>query len=205
LLRAHGIPLCGWDWESWRPTLSRRRSRRPPSVSVWRSMNPIPDELYSRFTRRARPLSARYTTVTHVRRRTQRDLRLRVCPSRGGCPVSAQAVEPEAETRRRHAAQLPAGVAALVTLGRAPRGRSSGTTLEYPEADALTWGKGSSDWTRTSNPSVNSRMLCRLSYGGPPCPVRRGAGREHGTARGPPPIPTGWGRMGPPTTSEENT
>jgi hypothetical protein len=24
----------------------------------------------------------------------------------------------------------------------------------------------SSDWTRTSNPSVNSRMLCRLSYGG---------------------------------------
>jgi hypothetical protein len=133
-------------------------------------MNPIPDELYSRFTRRARPLSARYTTVTHVRRRTQRDLRLRVCPSRGGCPVSAQAVEPEAETRRRHAAQLPAGVAALVTLGRAPRGRSSGTTLEYPEADALTWGKGSSDWTRTSNPSVNSRMLCQLSYRGPSSP-----------------------------------
>ena len=32
---------------------------------------------------------------------------------------------------------------------------------------ALTWEKGSSDWTRTSNPAINSRMLCRLSYGGP--------------------------------------
>ena len=26
---------------------------------------------------------------------------------------------------------------------------------------------GSSDWTRTSNPAINSRMLCQLSYGGP--------------------------------------
>ena len=25
----------------------------------------------------------------------------------------------------------------------------------------------SSDWTRTSNPAINSRMLCQLSYGGP--------------------------------------
>ena len=25
---------------------------------------------------------------------------------------------------------------------------------------------GSPDWTRTSNPSINSRMLCQLSYGG---------------------------------------
>ena len=25
---------------------------------------------------------------------------------------------------------------------------------------------GSTDWTRTSNPPVNSRMLCQLSYGG---------------------------------------
>jgi hypothetical protein len=24
----------------------------------------------------------------------------------------------------------------------------------------------SPDWTRTSNPSINSRMLCQLSYGG---------------------------------------
>jgi hypothetical protein len=28
-----------------------------------------------------------------------------------------------------------------------------------------TWS--SPDWTRTSNPSINSRMLCQLSYGGP--------------------------------------
>jgi 8-oxo-dGTP pyrophosphatase MutT (NUDIX family) len=27
--------------------------------------------------------------------------------------------------------------------------------------------RGSPDWTRTSNPSINSRMLCQLSYGGP--------------------------------------
>lgn len=26
--------------------------------------------------------------------------------------------------------------------------------------------RGSPDWTRTSNPSINSRMLCQLSYGG---------------------------------------
>ena len=25
----------------------------------------------------------------------------------------------------------------------------------------------SPDWTRTSNPAINSRMLCQLSYGGP--------------------------------------
>jgi hypothetical protein len=32
---------------------------------------------------------------------------------------------------------------------------------------ALTCGSaGSRDWTRTSNPSVNSRMLCQLSYAG---------------------------------------
>lgn len=27
-------------------------------------------------------------------------------------------------------------------------------------------GGGSSDWTRTSNHSINSRVLCQLSYGG---------------------------------------
>ena len=26
--------------------------------------------------------------------------------------------------------------------------------------------KSSPNWTRTSNPSINSRMLCQLSYGG---------------------------------------
>lgn len=33
-------------------------------------------------------------------------------------------------------------------------------------AHALTYWFGSPDWTRTSNPSINSRMLCQLSYGG---------------------------------------
>ncbi len=33
--------------------------------------------------------------------------------------------------------------------------------------EPLTCGKGSPDWTRTSNPAINSRMLCQLSYGGP--------------------------------------
>ncbi len=35
------------------------------------------------------------------------------------------------------------------------------------QVNAVTWGEGSSDWTRTSNPAINSRMLCQLSYGGP--------------------------------------
>ena len=35
----------------------------------------------------------------------------------------------------------------------------------FPDG-ALTWEFGSSDWTRTSNPAINSRMLCQLSYGG---------------------------------------
>jgi hypothetical protein len=38
------------------------------------------------------------------------------------------------------------------------------------ETNAVTWEEGSSDWTRTSNPAINSRMLCRLSYGGPSDP-----------------------------------
>ncbi len=33
--------------------------------------------------------------------------------------------------------------------------------------EPLTWESCSSDWTRTSNPAINSRMLCQLSYGGP--------------------------------------
>ena len=46
--------------------------------------------------------------------------------------------------------------------------RVRGTYIaETPEA--CLWGFcyiGSPDWTRTSNPSINSRMLCQLSYGG---------------------------------------
>ena len=46
--------------------------------------------------------------------------------------------------------------------------RARGTDKEgTPEA--CLWGSffmRSPDWTRTSNPSINSRMLCQLSYGG---------------------------------------
>jgi len=34
--------------------------------------------------------------------------------------------------------------------------------MKAPETGAFS----SPDWTRTSNPSINSRMLCQLSYGG---------------------------------------
>ena len=40
--------------------------------------------------------------------------------------------------------------------------------------EALTCGKGSPEWTRTTNPAINSRMLCQLSYGGPVTRWRRG-------------------------------
>src|SRR5215203_1362758 len=33
--------------------------------------------------------------------------------------------------------------------------------------EPLTCGYGSPEWTRTTNPTINSRMLCQLSYGGP--------------------------------------
>src|SRR3954469_6316809 len=39
-----------------------------------------------------------------------------------------------------------------------------------PESGA----SSSPDWTRTSNPSINSRMLCQLSYGGLPRAARPG-------------------------------
>ena len=41
--------------------------------------------------------------------------------------------------------------------------------------EALTCGKGSPEWTRTTNPAINSRMLCQLSYGGPVARRRREA------------------------------
>ena len=47
--------------------------------------------------------------------------------------------------------------------------------LEEPAYEALTCGKGSPEWTRTTNPAINSRMLCQLSYGGPVAWVATGA------------------------------
>jgi hypothetical protein len=40
------------------------------------------------------------------------------------------------------------------------------TILEGRAYEAVTCGKGSPEWTRTTNPAINSRMLCQLSYGG---------------------------------------
>src|SRR5579875_2593815 len=42
---------------------------------------------------------------------------------------------------------------------------------------------GSPGWTRTTNPSVNSRMLCQLSYRG--LPVRRGMTLAYGPSASP--------------------
>jgi hypothetical protein len=47
--------------------------------------------------------------------------------------------------------------------------------------EALTCGKGSPEWTRTTNPAINSRMLCQLSYGGPNRAVATG---DHNTRSG---------------------
>ena len=47
--------------------------------------------------------------------------------------------------------------------------------LEELAYGAVTCGKGSPEWTRTTNPAINSRMLCQLSYGGPIARWRRGA------------------------------
>jgi hypothetical protein len=41
-----------------------------------------------------------------------------------------------------------------------------------PEIRTVTCGDGSPGWTRTNNPSVNSRMLCQLSYRGSLSPHR---------------------------------
>ena len=45
--------------------------------------------------------------------------------------------------------------------------------LDRGTYEALTCGKGSPEWTRTTNPAINSRMLCQLSYGGPVARGRR--------------------------------
>jgi hypothetical protein len=45
--------------------------------------------------------------------------------------------------------------------------------LDCRAYEALTCGLGSPEWTRTTNPAINSRMLCQLSYGGPVARWRR--------------------------------
>ena len=75
------------------------------------------------------------------------------------------------ELARRRFSERARNQKSLPRRGRKPEGllvRVRGTYIaETPEA--CLWGFcyiGSPDWTRTSNPSINSRMLCQLSYGG---------------------------------------
>src|SRR3954453_9504582 len=60
---------------------------------------------------------------------------------------------------------------------RAVPGGDVDTAAERDRGDrpdqACELGRSSSDWTRTSNPAINSRMLCQLSYGGPLVRERR--------------------------------
>ena len=67
--------------------------------------------------------------------------------------------------------------------------------LAGPVYKALTCGKGSPEWTRTTNPAINSRMLCQLSYGGPAARGRRGPripDGEYGRRRAGSQQVTGW-------------
>ncbi len=55
-----------------------------------------------------------------------------------------------------------------------PGGKPGATKARDRAVRPSELGFCSSDWTRTSNPAINSRMLCQLSYGGPSC-----AGGDH--------------------------
>jgi hypothetical protein len=82
-------------------------------------------------------------------------------------------------TQDRYLGRRGVGKEAATALDRAHRdaakkgdegvlaGQAPGDLARRPSDEALTWGLCSSDWTRTSNPAINSRMLCQLSYGGP--------------------------------------
>ena len=95
------------------------------------------------------------------------------------------------------------GVTTSRTLGRWPGDRPSpwgagtnnaGPTRLFPLVRPA-FVCGSPDWTRISNPSINSRMLCQLSYGGPLSALgkasRRFLGLSHRWGRGQ--LPSGSG------------
>ena len=75
------------------------------------------------------------------------------------------------EPARRRFSERARNQKSLPRRGRKPEGllvRARGTYIERTP-EACLWGSFyicSPDWTRTSNPSINSRMLCQLSYGG---------------------------------------
>jgi len=81
-------------------------------------------------------------------------------------------------TQDRYLGRRGVGKEAAAALDRAHRAAPRRATSVFsrgkrrglarrPSDEALTWRLCSSDWTRTSNPAINSRMLCQLSYGGP--------------------------------------
>lgn len=96
------------------------------------------------------------TVSTMARRRAATPRKSRVAAPVGlvAEPWFAAAAWPtasaSAERRRGHRGRRP-------RTRKAPTGVSAGGGLL----------RCSPDWTRTSNPSINSRMLCQLSYGGP--------------------------------------
>ena len=98
-------------------------------------------------------------------------------------PGTADRTRPRTDhvTRGRH----------LARGGRDPRA-SHGWRRAAVSVQRCDLGEGSSDWTRTSNPAINSRMLCQLSYGGPSrTRWYRARRRRYPTRSGP--RAAGWG------------
>jgi len=60
----------------------------------------------------------------------------------------------------------------------ARRSVPSGLRMAGPEVPRLYYRKSSPVWTRTKNLPVNSRLLCQLSYGGPPSGLDKSTGPE---------------------------
>ena len=69
----------------------------------------------------------------------------------------------------------PAGHDPVAPWDAFGRSDESGTLGEAPGVPVIS--RGSPDWTRTSNPLINSQMLCQLSYRGSVAASRRSAQR----------------------------
>ena len=66
----------------------------------------------------------------------------------------------------RRRARRPRSQGSSLHTTRPRRGYPSGSCVSPTAVRAGGVNSGSSGWTRTNNPSVNSRLLCRLSYRG---------------------------------------
>ncbi len=84
---------------------------------------------------------------------------------------------PHPDIFRANSAAIPHSVAPMRwrtrvlshRVRRSSRAATADPATTKPRALARGFAPCSSGWTRTSNPSVNSRMLCQLSYGGMFC------------------------------------